>query len=74
MFGARKSVSSRTWRRQPARNEPNVASSPSKTFAPLSASASERWKWHEFPSRSSYLAMNVSDWPSSAAISFAPFL
>ena len=30
--------------------------------------------WHELPSRSSYLAMNVIDMPSWAAISLAPVL
>ena len=33
-----------------------------------------QWMWHELPSRSSNLAMNVSAMPSCAAISFAPFL
>ena len=32
------------------------------------------WMWHDEPSRSSYLAMNVIAMPSWAAISFAPVL
>ena len=39
-----------------------------------SSSASEKWMWHELPSRSSNLAMKVSAMPSWAAISLAPFL
>ena len=35
---------------------------------------SERWMWHELPSRSSNLAMKVIAMPSWAAISLAPFL
>jgi hypothetical protein len=30
--------------------------------------------WHELPSRWSYLAMNVIDWPRWAAISLAAVL
>jgi hypothetical protein len=35
---------------------------------------SDRWMWHDDPSRSSYLAMKVSDLPWRAAISLATVL
>ena len=36
---------------------------------------SDEWMWHDEPTRSmSYFAMNETDCPWSAAISFTPFL
>ncbi len=43
------------------------------TIAP-SVPRNDRWMWQELPSRWSYLAMNVSEHPSCAAISLAPSL
>ena len=57
----------------PARNWSNTSGWSAKTGA-SSSPRSERWTWHELPSRSSYLAMNVMAIPSCEAISFAPFL
>ena len=73
MFGARNSVSSRSPASMPARKRSKSCSSSAKIVAP-SAPRSERWMWHELPSRSSYFAMNVIALPSWAAISLAPFL
>ena len=39
-----------------------------------SSSQKLQWMWHEFPSRSLYLAMNDSACPCCQAISLAPFL
>ena len=57
----------------PARKRSNSPSSSSKTIDP-SLPRSERWMWHELPSRSSNLAMKVIALPSWAAISLAAFL
>ena len=40
----------------------------------LSSAESEKWMWHELPSRSLNLAMKLIAIPSWAAISLAPFL
>ena len=52
---------------------PPSRSSSAKTTSP-SVPRSDRWMWHELPSRSSNFAMKVSDWPCRAAISLAPVL
>ena len=79
MFGAYSSVNSRSVAWMPARKWSNIwlwppsRLSSAKTMVP-SCPRSERWMWQELPSRWSYLAMNVSDWPWTAAISLAAFL
>ena len=73
MFGACSSVSSRSVASWPAMNESNTCGSSAKTGA-SAPSRSDRWTWHELPSRSSNLAMNEIAMPSWSAISFAPFL
>ncbi len=72
MFGASSSVISRRHASWPARKDSNSARSRSNS-GPCS-SASEKWMWHELPSRWSYFAMKLIAMPSSAAISLAPFL
>jgi hypothetical protein len=57
MFGARNSVSSRRHASWPATKRSNSAWSAGKTGAPVSADSSEKWMWHEEPSRSSNFAM-----------------
>ena len=54
-------------------NESKTCGSSAKTGA-SAASRSDRWTWHELPSRWSYFAMNEIAMPSWSAISFAPFL
>src|SRR3954466_9978016 len=73
MFGAYHSVSSRRQASCPATNDSNSFLSPANALDP-SSRASEQWMWHELPSSSLNLAMNVIEWASCAAISLAPFL
>src|SRR5664280_3388085 len=78
MLGARNSDSSREYASWPARKCSNTvenpfASLPAKIGTP-SLSRSERWMWHEFPSRSLYFAMKVRLQPSCDAISLDPNL
>ncbi len=73
MFGAFSSVSSRRQASCPARKRSNSSGWSANTG--LSSSLrSDRWMWHELPSRSLYFAMNVIAKPSWDAISLAAFL
>ena len=74
MFGAKNSVSSRRQASWPAMNCSKSAWSAGNTGAPSSADSSEKWMWHDEPSRASNFAMYVIAQPCWEAISFAPFL
>ena len=73
MLGALNIVISRRHASWPARKRSNSSGCSANTGVP-SSPRTERWMWHELPSRSSYLAMNVIAMPSWEAISLAPFL
>src|SRR5207237_8883131 len=68
-LGAYNRHSSRRQSSWPARKLLNAGSSAAKRLDP-SSFASERWMWHELPSRSLYLAMKLIETPSCEAISF----
>ena len=73
MFGAKNSVSSRMQASWPATKRSKACWSSANSGVP-SSRRSDRWMWHEEPSRSSNFAMKVIAMPSWAAISLAPFL